>query len=37
VDGILAIVELLVTPAHRRKRFWRRRTEGPDVTIAPAV
>jgi osmoprotectant transport system permease protein len=37
VDGILAIVELLVTPAHRRKRFWRRRTEGPDVTIAPAA
>jgi len=29
VDGILAIVELLVTPAHRRKQFWRRRTEGP--------
>jgi osmoprotectant transport system substrate-binding protein/osmoprotectant transport system permease protein len=35
VDGILAIVELLVTPAHRRKRFWRRRTEGPDAIITP--
>ena len=28
VDGVLAIVELLVAPAHRRKRLWRRRTEG---------
>jgi osmoprotectant transport system permease protein len=37
VDGVLAIVELLVAPAHRRKRFWRTRTGGPGVTIAPAV
>ncbi len=37
VDGILAIVELFVAPAHRRKRFWRRRTEGQNVTIAPTV
>lgn len=26
VDGILAIVERLVAPAHRRKQFWRNRT-----------
>jgi len=26
VDGVLAIVERLVTPAHRRKRFWKART-----------
>ncbi len=25
VDGVLALVERLVMPAHRRKRFWRRR------------
>jgi osmoprotectant transport system permease protein len=25
VDGVLAIVERLVTPAHRRKRFWKAR------------
>ena len=25
VDGILALVERLVTPAHRRVRFWKRR------------
>lgn len=37
VDGVLAIVELLVTPAHRRKRFWRRRTEGPDAIATPAA
>ena len=37
VDGVLAIVELLVTPAHRRKRFWRRQTEGPDAIATPAV
>jgi osmoprotectant transport system permease protein len=27
VDGVLAIVELAIAPAHRRKRFWRRRTD----------
>jgi osmoprotectant transport system permease protein len=27
VDGVLAFVELLVAPAHRRKRFWRWRAE----------
>jgi osmoprotectant transport system permease protein len=37
VDGVLAIVERLVTPAHRRKRFWRRRTEGPNVSAAPTI
>jgi osmoprotectant transport system permease protein len=37
VDGVLAIVEQFVTPAHRRKRFWRRRTKGPNVSIAPAI
>ncbi|HEX9084001.1 MAG TPA: glycine betaine ABC transporter substrate-binding protein [Gemmatimonadaceae bacterium] len=37
VDGVLAIVERLVTPAHRRKRFWRRRTKSPNVAIAPAI
>ncbi|HXN75991.1 MAG TPA: glycine betaine ABC transporter substrate-binding protein [Gemmatimonadaceae bacterium] len=31
VDGVLAIVEIFVAPAHRRKRFWRRRTEGTDA------
>jgi osmoprotectant transport system permease protein len=37
VDGVLAIVELLVTPAHRRKRFWRGQTEGPDAVATPAI
>jgi len=37
VDGVLAIVERLVAPAHRRKRFWRTRTEGLDRAVAPAV
>ena len=37
VDGVLAIVERLVAPAHRRKRFRRSRTEGPDPAITPAV
>ena len=31
VDGVLAIVEVFVAPAHRRERFWRRRTEGTDA------
>jgi len=34
VDGILAIVELAIAPAHRRKRFWRRRTGDPDAMVA---
>jgi osmoprotectant transport system permease protein len=34
VDGVLAIVELLVAPAHRRRRLWRRRTEGTEVVNA---
>jgi len=37
VDGVLAIVERLVAPAHRRKRFWRTRPEGLDQAITPAV
>jgi len=37
VDGVLAIVERLVAPAHRRKRFRRSQTEGPDPAITPAV
>ena len=37
VDGVLAIVERLVAPAHRRKRFWRTRTEGLDRAVAPVV
>jgi osmoprotectant transport system permease protein len=37
VDGVLAIVERLVTPAHRRKSFWKRRTEDPSASIAPAI
>ena len=37
VDGVLAIVERLVAPAHRRKRFWRTRTEGLDRAVTPAV
>ena len=28
VDGLLAIVERLVTPAHRRRRLWQRRETG---------
>jgi osmoprotectant transport system permease protein len=31
VDGVLAIVELAIAPAHRRKRFWRSRTNDPDA------
>jgi osmoprotectant transport system permease protein len=34
VDGVLAIVELATAPAHRRKRFWRTRTEDPDAIVA---
>jgi osmoprotectant transport system permease protein len=37
VDGVLAIVEVAIAPAHRRKRFWRRRTEVPDVMAAPTA
>ena len=31
VDGVLAVVERLVTPAHRRKRLWPRRARGSDA------
>jgi osmoprotectant transport system permease protein len=34
VDGVLSIVELAIAPAHRRKRFWRTRTEDPDPMVA---
>ena len=34
VDGVLAIVELATAPAHRRKRFWRTRTEDSDAKFA---
>jgi osmoprotectant transport system permease protein len=34
VDGVLAIVELAIAPAHRRKRFWLRRTEDPGPMVA---
>lgn len=34
VDGVLALVELATAPAHRRKRFWRRRTEDSDAVVA---
>ena len=38
VDGVLAIVELLVAPAHRRRRLWRRRTEDTEaMTSLPQV
>jgi len=37
VDGVLAIVELAIAPAHRRKRFWRRRAEDPDALTVPAI
>jgi osmoprotectant transport system permease protein len=37
VDGVLAIVELAIAPAHRRKRFWRMRTEDPDATVVAAT
>ena len=33
VDGVLAVVELLVAPAHRRKRLWQRRTENTEAGI----
>lgn len=32
VDGFLAIVERLVTPAHRRKQFWRRTKDSGSTT-----
>ena len=37
VDGVLAIVERVVAPAHRRKRFRRTRTEDLDPAVTPAV
>jgi osmoprotectant transport system permease protein len=38
VDGVLAIVELLVAPAHRRKPLWRRRTEATEaITTSPEI
>ncbi len=37
VDGMLALVELLVAPAHRRKRLWRRRSECLDEPVISAV
>ena len=38
VDGVLAIVELLVAPAHRRKQFWRKRTDGTEaITTSPEI
>ncbi|HEX9129521.1 MAG TPA: hypothetical protein VF850_10185, partial [Gemmatimonadaceae bacterium] len=38
VDGVLAVVELLVAPAHRRKRLWRMRTEDTEaITMSPQV
>ena len=38
VDGVLAIIELLVAPAHRRKRLWRKRTEDTKaITTSPQV
>jgi osmoprotectant transport system permease protein len=37
VDGVLAIVERLVAPAHRRKRFWRRRTNTSDSPTTQAA
>jgi osmoprotectant transport system permease protein len=37
VDGVLAIVELAIAPAHRRKRFWRRSTQDREAIVAPAI
>jgi osmoprotectant transport system permease protein len=37
VDGVLAIVELAIAPAHRRKRFWRRSTQDRAARVAPAI
>jgi hypothetical protein len=38
VDGVLAIVEMLVAPAHRRKQFWRKRTDGTEaITTLPEI
>jgi osmoprotectant transport system permease protein len=37
VDGVLALVELLVAPAHRRKRFWRWRAEPRDELTTRAA
>ena len=36
VDGLLAIVERLVTPAHRRRRLWQRRETGASARGAAA-
>lgn len=36
VDGVLAIVELFVAPAHRRKRLWRRRTGSTEAVTTVA-
>src|SRR5436190_7897296 len=33
VDGVLGVVERLVMPAHRRKRFWRRRLRVQDNDV----
>jgi osmoprotectant transport system permease protein len=35
VDGVLAVVERLTAPAHRRERLWRRRGARPSVNEAP--
>ena len=35
VDGVLALVEGLVTPAHRRRRIWPGRSSGSDAIIVP--
>ena len=38
VDGVLAIVEMLVAPAHCRKQFWRKRTDGTEaITTSPEI
>ncbi len=37
VDGMLALVESRIAPAHRRKRFWRWRSERLGELIMPAV
>lgn len=34
VDGVLALVERLVAPAHRREGIWRRRGSNPDRVIS---
>jgi osmoprotectant transport system permease protein len=37
VDGVLALVERGVTPAHRRRRFWGKREAGNAEVLAGGI